>query len=59
MSTPASTLRLYPKNFNLSFASSYAMLEVGRNIMPSGAMLMENQKNLLAFFKKKKKISEC
>ena len=48
-----------PKNFNLSFASSYAMLEVGRNIMPSGAMLIENQKNLLAFFKKKKKISEA
>ena len=48
-----------PKNFNLSFSSSYAMLEVGRNIMPSGAMLTENQKSLLAFFKKKKKISDA
>ena len=48
-----------PKNFNLSFASSYAMLEVGRYIMPSGVTLIENQKNLLAFFKKKKKISEA
>src|SRR6187431_1097997 len=48
-----------PKNFNLSFSSSYAMLEVGRNIMPSGAMLAENQKDLLSFFKKKKKISDA
>ena len=48
-----------PKNFNLSFASSYALLEVGRYIMPSGVTLIENQKNLSAFFKKKKKVSEA
>src|SRR3990170_1883560 len=33
-----------PKNFNLSLASNYAMLQVGRYIMPSGPMLEENQK---------------
>jgi hypothetical protein len=49
---------LLPKNFNLSFASNYAMLQVGRFIMPSGPMLIENQKELVAYFKKKKKLSE-
>jgi hypothetical protein len=57
--TPDIKPPIVPKNFNLSFTSSYAMLEVGRNIMPSGAMLVENQKNLLVFFKKKKKISDA
>ena len=47
-----------PKNFNLSLSSNYAMLEVGRNIMPSGPMLEEKQKNLLIYFRKKKKLSE-
>lgn len=47
-----------PKNFHLSLASNYAMLEVGRFIMPSGPMLIENQKTLITFFKKKKKISD-
>ena len=50
---------LVPKNFSLSFSSSYAMLEVGRNIMPSGTILAENQKNLLAFFRKKKKMPDA
>jgi PAP2 superfamily len=47
-----------PKNFNLSFVSNYALLHVGRNIMPSGKMLEEKQKNLVAYFRKKKRISE-
>ncbi len=47
-----------PKNFNVSLASNYALLHVGRFIMPSGAMLEEKQKALVAYFKKKKKISE-
>ena len=47
-----------PKNFNLSLSSTYAMLEVARNIMPSGPMLEEKQKNLLIYFRKKKKLSE-
>ena len=39
-----------PKNFNLSLGSSYAILEVGRHIMPSGNMLIENQKKPVSFF---------
>jgi hypothetical protein len=48
-----------PKNFNLSLASNYAMLQVGRYIMPSGPMLEENQKALVTYFKKKKKVSDA
>jgi hypothetical protein len=48
-----------PKNFNLSLTSNYALLEVGRNIMPSGPMLEEKQKELLIYFRKKKKLSEA
>lgn len=47
-----------PKNFDLSLASNYAMLQVGRSIMPSGPMLEEKQKELLTYFKKKRKLSE-
>ncbi len=47
-----------PKNFNLPLASNYAMLQVGRGIMPSGPMLEEKQKELLAYFKKKKKLAD-
>ncbi len=47
-----------PKNFNLSFCTNYTMLSVGRQIMPSGPMLEEKQKNLVAYFRKKKKISK-
>ena len=43
-----------PVHFDVSFAANYAMLQVGRNIMPSGATLEEKQKDLIAFFKKKK-----
>jgi hypothetical protein len=48
-----------PKNFNVSLASNYALLQVGRNIMPSGQMLEEKQNKLIAYFRKKKKISEA
>ena len=34
------------------------MLQVGRYIMPSGALLEEKQKNLVTYFKKKKKLLE-
>ncbi len=47
-----------PKNFNLSFCTNYTLLQVGRQIMPSGAMLEEKQKQLVEFFKRKKKISK-
>jgi hypothetical protein len=36
-----------PKSFAPAFASQYAMLEVGRRIMPSGRMLSEHQANLV------------
>jgi len=47
-----------PKNFNLSFCTNYTLLQVGLQIMPSGAMLAEKQKNLVDYFKKKKKLSK-
>ena len=48
-----------PTNFNLSLASNYALLEVGRNIMPSGMLLGEKQKKLLAYFRKKRRLSDA
>jgi hypothetical protein len=36
-----------PKSFARAFAAQYAMLEVGRRIMPSGKMLSEHQANLI------------
>lgn len=56
---PEITPPAVPKNFNLSLSSNYAMLQVGRNIMPSGPMLVENQRELLVYFRKKKKLSEA
>ena len=40
-----------PKTFDLSFTSIYAMLDVGRQIMPPGSMLAEKQKRLIEQFK--------
>jgi hypothetical protein len=48
-----------PKNFNRAFAANYTMLHVGRYIMPSGPLLEQKQKDLIAYFKKKKKLSEA
>lgn len=39
-----------PKTFNASFCPLYAMLEVGKRIMPSGKMLEENQQKLIEEF---------
>lgn len=47
-----------PKNLNLSFCTNYTLLQVGRQIMPSGAMLEEKQKLLVEQFKRKKKMSK-
>jgi hypothetical protein len=47
-----------PKNLNLSFCTNYTMLQVGRQIMPSGPMLEENQKALIELFRRKKKMSK-
>ncbi len=46
-----------PKNFNLSFCTNYALLQVGRQIMPSGELLAEKQQALVLYFRKKKKIA--
>ncbi len=39
-----------PKAFNESFCPLYAMLEVGKRIMPSGKMLEEDQRKLIEEF---------
>ena len=47
-----------PKEFNLSLASTYTMLEVGRMIMPSGFLLEARQKDLVRYFKARRKMSD-
>src|SRR5688572_18598563 len=47
-----------PKDFNISFTANYTNLQVGRYIMTSGHLLKEKQKDLVIYFKKKKKLSE-
>lgn len=42
-----------PKNFNLTFCSIYTMLDVGRQLMPSGYLLEKNQLDLVGFFQTK------
>ena len=49
---------IVPKNLNLSLASNYAILQVGKGIMPSGPTLENKQKELVTFFRKKKKLAE-
>jgi PAP2 superfamily len=39
-----------PKELNKTFCSIYAMLEVGKNLMPSGPMLQGNQDTLISHF---------
>src|SRR6267154_5054988 len=36
-----------PKTFSLSFCANYAMLDIGRQLMPSGVLLKEKQKKLI------------
>jgi hypothetical protein len=47
-----------PKNFDLSFCANYAMLDVGRQIMPSGYLLEEKQKTLVDEFRKENNVSD-
>ena len=47
-----------PKKMDLSFCSNYAMLEVGRQLMPSGYMLDEKKKELVEEFRRTRKLSE-
>jgi hypothetical protein len=47
---PAIGLINPPKKINVSFCSNYTMLEVGRNLMPSGFLLDEKKKALVAYY---------
>ncbi|MEQ8337375.1 MAG: vanadium-dependent haloperoxidase [Cyclobacteriaceae bacterium] len=49
---------LFPSGLSSSFCAIYAMLEVGKEIMPSGYMLKENQQILASTYKKANKWSE-
>ena len=48
----------FPDGLSSSFCAIYAMLEVGKEIMPSGHMLLEDQKVLANTYKKANKWSE-
>jgi len=50
------TLNLEKEGINLAFASTYAMLEVGKNIMPSGKKLTSAQETLISQYSKEKLI---
>jgi hypothetical protein len=47
-----------PTNADVTFCSIYAMLDVGRQIMPSGYLLAEKQKVFISSIKRAKRISE-
>ena len=47
-----------PKKMNLSLCSNYALLEVGRSLMPSGYLLEEKKKVLIDHFRKDGNLSE-
>lgn len=47
-----------PAQPNLAFCANYTMLQVGKQIMPSGPMLEERQKKLVETFRKKYKLSK-
>lgn len=47
-----------PSQPDLSFCANYTMLQVGKQIMPSGPMLEERQKSLVETFRKKYKMSK-
>ncbi|MDJ1483726.1 vanadium-dependent haloperoxidase [Cytophagaceae bacterium YF14B1] len=55
---PKFTLPSKPADLYLPFCANYAMLEVGRNIMPSGFQLEAKQKELIAKYQKKLKLSQ-
>jgi hypothetical protein len=56
--TPSLQPPSLPRNFNLLFCATYAMLDVGRQIMPSGKMLIKNQEELLKYFIEGKILSQ-
>ena len=46
-----------PKNLNAAFACIYAMLDVGRQIMPSGYLLEKEQQKLVDYFTAQRGVS--
>lgn len=56
--TPGGGPLAVPKKMNLSFCSNYALLEVGRALMPSGYMLEDRKKELTEDFRKRAGFSE-
>lgn len=55
---PAFTAVPVPEQLHPAFAATYAMLELGKNIMPSGYMLQEKQQVYVASCKKKYDLSK-
>ena len=49
--SPLSIKSTKPKNLNLAFCATYTMLDVGRQLMPSGYLLEKNQEELINFLK--------
>lgn len=47
-----------PLKMNRSFCAVYAMLEVGKLIMPSGYLLEKEQQALITFFKKNRRMTQ-
>jgi hypothetical protein len=47
-----------PRQWDKTFCAIYAMLEVGRQIIPSGYLLEERQKSLIRLYRKRYKHSE-
>lgn len=53
---PAITPPAQSSTYDRTFCAIYAMLDVGRQIMPSGSMLEQNQQALVEHFRKRKKL---
>jgi hypothetical protein len=51
------TVESSPPEFDRAFCALYTMLDVGRQLMPSGQMLEQHQQALVAYFRKKRKLS--
>lgn len=55
---PAVRSAALPRKIDISFCSNYALLEVGRALMPSGYLLDDKKKALKEYFRKSGKYSE-
>jgi hypothetical protein len=54
---PGIQIPVKPVHWSETFCAMYAMLDVGRQVIPSGYLLEEKQKGLIDLYKKKHKIS--